>query len=308
MKKLLICMILLNTGCVLASPPRAKFTVHVADIETGISITNAIIKTGFTLKYDPWAGGSVHDPREESVNSDGYVSFSGKTVRSSRGGSVFSNGYYPQIFSIKCKKNLVLNRWEPWNPTIEVKLRPKKNPVPMVQKYVEWKKIPLLGKPVGFDLEEADWVSPYGRGKVSDFIFTASGYFQDPKKGSEGRYILSFSNDMDGIQAYHFPIDLRSSFKWSYEAPLNGYQSSMKKQVYWPPNGGVQQTDYDDKNNYIFRTRSRQLEDGRVVGCYGVIQGELQVGPHGKIKFSYHFNPIPNERSLEYSGENLLKK
>ena len=28
-----------------------------------------------------------------------------------------------------------------------------------------------FGKPIGFDLEKADWVAPYGKGECADFIF-----------------------------------------------------------------------------------------------------------------------------------------
>lgn len=187
-------------------------------------------------------------------------------------------------------------------------MRPIKNPVPMIQKYIEWKPVPDIGSTVGYDLEVGDWVSPHGKGKISDLILTSSSYFREGKRGSEARYTLSFSNEHDGIQVYRFSEDMRSSFKWPYEAPLDDYQPILEKFKHWDVNGTPDKTNYDERNNYIFRVRSRQLEDGTIVACYGMINGELEFIPQGKIKLSYLFNPIEGERSLEYSGKNLLKK
>jgi hypothetical protein len=33
-------------------------------------------------------------------------------------------------------------------------------------------RIPKFNKPIGYDLEKGDWVSPYGKGLINDFIFT----------------------------------------------------------------------------------------------------------------------------------------
>jgi len=302
-------MVLLSSGCALANPPSAKFTVHVTDSETGRPISNAVVKTGFTLKYDPWGtGGTVRDPREENVNIEGQISFEGKTVSQERGGNVHADGYYNHRFGMKYKKNRILNRWEPWNPTFEVRMRPKKNSVAMVQKYIEWKPVPNIGSSVGYDLEVGDWVATNGKGKIADFILKTSSYFQEGKRGSEARYTLSFSNKDDGIQPYRYPEGLRSSFKWPYEAPSDGYQPALERFRHWDLNGNPDKSNYNGKDKFLFRVRSRKLEDGSIVGCYGMLSGELEFIPQGKVRFSYYFNPVPNERSLEYSGENLLKK
>ncbi len=45
-------------------------------------------------------------------------------------------------------------------------------PIPMYARKVQIE-IPEINKPVGFDLVEGDWVTPYGKGKQADFIFQA---------------------------------------------------------------------------------------------------------------------------------------
>lgn len=301
-KKLLMCLVLLNTGCALASPPSTKFAVHVKDVETGIPITNAAIHTGFTQKYDPWGLGVGESTRiNEQVDTDGIATFEGNTLGDERGGSVFAEGYYPQMFSMKYKKNVVLNRWEPWDPIIEVKMRKIKNPVPMIYNRIENKLVPVFDQPVGFDLEKSDWVAPHGKGSVSDFIYSASLVTQ-PKEGI--RYSLTFSNPLDGLQEYVPPEDLRSSYIFPYEAPTNGYAATFNRYrlLKYPelPDYPANNLKEDKDVNYIFRVRTKVDNKGKIISAhYGRIQGEIRSTMKGGLYVNYWYNPEPNNRSLE---------
>jgi len=118
MKFLLIILTIVNTGCVLAVPPKMKFTLKVIDLETKQSITNALVWTGFTQKEDPWGiGVGKSYIIEEKIGSKGIATYSGNSVNGGHGGSVFAEGYYYSGFDFKYKTNKILNRWEPWNPT-----------------------------------------------------------------------------------------------------------------------------------------------------------------------------------------------
>ena len=309
MKISLLCISVVSlsfTAC--AVPPAAKMTVKVLDEETGAPMSNCVVQTRFLVKSH-WNDPDEYDEQKCISDADGLCAFSGIDDSFGYGGGVLSSNYYQSSFKVPYTGvNRLLNRWEPWNPTIEVKMRPIKNPVPMIYRSVTIKQIPKMNTPIGFDLETSDWVAPYGKGVVSDFIFNATWFFQDTQRGSDGRYTLSFSNETDGIQTYLFSKEISSSFKWLYEAPLSGYQPVLKKHISWPANGGERDTDYDETNNYMFRVRSQKLVDGSIVGTYGIIQREIEVGPRGSLKFEYWFNPVPNERSLEWNGVNLLKK
>jgi hypothetical protein len=303
---------MLIAGCALAEPASLKFTVRVLDSETGIPVTNAIVQSFFEHQYDPW-GNKPNIIKQEKVlvDENGEAVFSGKDLNGGIGGSAVAEGYYDgRSGRASERKNILLNRWEPWNPVIEVKMRPKKNPVSMVYKRIERKQIPLFDTQVGFDLEIADWVSPYGKGKICDFVFTASTNMAQ-KQGIH--YILSFPNNKDGIQPYMLPQGLHSSFVWPYKAPEDGYESGLDKyfifhfpKIDGPPFHNVK----DDKDiNYIFRTRTQFDDNGNMVaGCHGRIQGEVRISSKGEAYFQYWFNPDPFSRSLEYNGENLLKK
>lgn len=69
---------------------------------------------------------------------------------------------------IPSNPNIKNNRWQPWNPTVDVVLKQIKSPVPMYAKDVA-AEIPVLDTPLGYDLLKADWVSPYGGGRKAIF-------------------------------------------------------------------------------------------------------------------------------------------
>jgi hypothetical protein len=293
------------SGCALAQPPNTKFTVHVISAETSEPITNAVVRAGFKERADPWGSGIGKSTRvERKVNSDGTIVLSGKTISEERGGTVFAEDYYTHRFSKRYKHNVALNRWEPWNPTFEVKMRPKRNPVPMVHKGAKWTEFPIYGVPISYDLEIGDWVAPKGRGKIADLVFNVT----KSESPSRAEYVLTFSNLNDGIMEHQFPADLKSSFKWPYMAPKAGYASELEKyKVYKNPSRP--ETNLKKTVNYIFRVRTQTDEEGNIISaCYGRITGEIELTTTGRYQFGYYFNPVPNERSLEYNGVNLLKK
>ncbi len=307
---MLIGVVFTISGCVLAVPPTTQFTVHVTDAETGTPLTNAIIRTGFTLKNDPWGTGVGENIRiEEQVNEDGAATFKGNTIGDERGGNVFLVGYYPQGFSLKYKKNLVLNRWEPWNPTIEVKMRGKKKPVPMISQEKRYKvfEVPVYDQPIGYDLETQDFVKPHGKGLRSDLFFEFRRRFEN-SQNFDVSCKIAFPSEHDGIQECYFDETIQSSFKWPYLAPTNNYKPTMLWRSTRANAKPVKHT-FNEKVNYIFRVRTQTDQDGNIVSaCYGKIEGPFGVGWADKVNWVYWFNPVPNERSLEYSGENLFKK
>lgn len=297
------CLLLLNTGCALASPPDAKLTVHVVDMETNLSITNAVIYTDFTQQADPWGLGIRKSTRiKKQVNSDGLATVEGQSIYSARGGSVFAEGYYSQMFTSEHKKNVLLNRWEPWNPTIEVKMRPKKDPVPMVTKRVESLKITTWNKPIGFDLEKGDWVAPHGKGNQADFFVNMHRRFEH-SGDYDAMATITFPNDGDGIQLYENSKQFEtSSFKFPYEAPTHSYQNQLVLERH----ATLRETNcsFDPENDlYIFRVRTKKDEDGNIILANYGRMGRIEIGWGEVFDTSYWFNPDPHSRSLESLAE-----
>jgi hypothetical protein len=305
MKKFLFGMILLLASCALASssPPRTQFTAHVTDAETGNPITNVIVKTLFQHQYDPFNSQlNKVDRQEKAVDKEGYATFSGMDLNGSVGATVHAAGYYQDWAGMeRMKLNRILNRWEPWDPVIEVKMRKIKNPVPMVYKGVLRKKVPVKEGRVGFDLEAADWVEPYGKGKMSDFIFILTPV-TEPKQGI--KYSMVFKNPLDGIQEYIPAKESRSEYIFPYEAPTNGYHASLNKYrlLYYPviPDYPANNLKDNAEINYIFRVRTKVNDAGNIISAnYGRIKGEVILSDTPLIDLQYWFNPEPNSRSLE---------
>lgn len=312
MKAFLLLLVgVLGSGCVLAEPAASKFTVRVIDVETGLPVTNAMVQSIFEHQYDPWGNKpSIVDRRKEPVDLNGEVVFKGKCIHGGAGGTVFAEGYYSSHAGKSLDKNLVLNRWEPWNPMVEVKMRPKKNPVPMLHKSIQREDIPAWDEPVGFDLEIGDWVAPHGKGGKCDFVFTAS-KVTEPKDGIQ--YAIVFSNSLDGLVEYVPPEGMHSSYIFPYKAPVSGYISTFSRYrlLKYPvlPNYPANNLKEGKDINYIFRVRTEANDEGEITSAnYGRIKGEIRVSSKGEAYFSYYFNPDPQSRSLECNGVNLLKK
>ena len=287
---------LLCSGCVMAEP-RLKASFHVTDAETGGTLTNASVM----VYNDGW--------ETKQVDKNGFCTFETQGMSFGWKGTAKLEGYYNSKPRAEYKSiNHALNRWEPWNPTIEVRMRKKKNPVAMATQKIDRQMIPVWEQSVGFDLEKGDWVAPYGKGVTSDFIFTVK-----KAPGISGALCeITFSNAMDGIQEYVPTKAMDSEYIFPYLAPLNNYASSLyREKVYTDKNGLNFRSNAkpDTEINHIFRVRTVVNEQGNIVkACYGRIQGELRISSKGRLYFKYWFNPVPNERSLEWNGENLLKK
>jgi len=280
---------------------KAKFTMKVIDSQTNQPVTNGFVQTVFRHGY----GAFPDDPRwvlKVPLNKDGIAVLSTKSDLWHANGSIKVKGYYPGGAGFEFKgQNKILNRWEPWNPTLEVKLRPIKNPVPMVHKDLVLK-APILEKPVGLDLEVGDWVAPYGKGKITDF--TVMFNLLTPKeKGIH--YFLTFPNPDDGIQEYEFSKEMHSYFKWPYLAPLSGYQSSLDKYfvLNFPKILNAPKYNLKKNINYIFRVRTQRNKKKEIVSAYyGRIKREVRISPNQKFRLEYWLNTNSTSRSLEWIG------
>jgi len=280
-----------------------KVTARVID-ENGIPIQGAEAEVSFKFAK---AGGIGLDTKAEQgiTDKDGLFTAIGQGMASI---SLFAKkeGYYMSGRGYEFKTSTLSIRWEPWNPTIEVVLKKKRNPVPMYSKNNESLKMPLVGKPVGYDLEKGDWVAPYGIGMISDFIFTFSSVdraWTDYECG----YTLSFTNNKDGLQEYSFDADNQSSYKWPFGAPEGGYQSVLQKERHDTQKTGLV-TNAKENTNYLFRVRTKTDKQGNIVeALYGKIEGEINVWP-GKVRFYYHLNPDGTRNLEEDPKKNLFKR
>ncbi len=303
-KLLILCLVLqFNASCVLLGQneyPEAKVIVTVLD-DDGKPVSDADVTIGF----QPYGGYSKWQVKGKS-NKKGIFTGENKTG-SGVWFSAEKNGYYEGSAGIRFKKqNKLLNRWEPYPSKITIKLRKKKNPVPMYVESTGVIPLPFLGKPVGFDLEKGDWIKPHGKGEIADFVFIKKlEKIGDKEKLS---YLLTFSHPLDGIQEYVTKkIFSNSQFKWPYDALLEGYQKTISEYKIYKIRV-IERKDRPDAN-YIFRIRTKTDKDGNIISAnYGKIVGGFHFSSDDGIKFTYYFNPDSKSKSLEFDPKKNLFK
>ena len=284
--------------------PIAKVTLHVVD------------ENGNALSGIPFQMGAVNPTEAEST----YGPIIGKTVNGSIGkespsafgvldySAVDVPGYYNAGGKYRFT-NAVSGKWQPWNPTVEVVVKPILNPIPMYAININLD-IPVKDKPVGFDLEASDWVAPYGKGTVSDFIFSVSEKipFVNYSQPYDVTWALSFSNKGDGIQSVLVPQNVGSALRLPRVAPKASYQATLVQEL--SLNGNKRLNGADGENqNYFYRVRTVLDEQGNVKSAlYGKIAGTLQCWGDSKIHMIYYLNPTPNDRNMEFDPKKNLFK
>jgi hypothetical protein len=315
----------------------AKITIRVVD-ESGRPITNAPVSSSTIDSYRKGSAwwGDVPNYKEIIVLTDEHgvaEMVVPKTESSVTYGVRDFPGYYGGGGRYNFKESAA-GRWQPWNPMVELILKAIENPVRMYALAVLAHKIPDQGKPVGFDLMIGDWVPPYGKGKVSDFIFqwdtvttktvTNSAPSWDGMRTwtqsfYDSQLAIHFSNEGDGIQLV--AGDTSSALRLPRLAPADGYLPSFNEQAGidqgtnlikgMPPETFIKgHTDYNKDANYFFRVRTKKDAGGKIASAlYGKIYGDFgeNIG-HGQINFTYYLNPEPNSRNMEFNTKSNLFK
>lgn len=283
----------------------AKVTAKVVN-EEGKPMSGEEIYIGFE---GPGGGG---EGVKGLTDMNGYFTATGKTIRSVSF-MVRKTGYYQTYTEYDFTRTesgiLKSTRWLPWNPEVTLVMRKIENPVAMYARDMTKSgsiKIPVVGKEVGFDLIEYDWVDPFGKGKQADFIFKLDSTVKSQDE-YDGTLTLTFSNKYDGIQIVKEDREYGSRFKLPRLAPENGYQKKLAKHNKSLP-GKPYEEDFKKDNNYIFRIRSEEKDGKLIRAMYGKIQGEIRFGAReARIGFKYYLN-LDYTRNLEFDPkQNLFK-
>jgi len=189
-----------------------------------------------------------------------------------------------------------------WNPTQTIVLKKIGKPTAMYAKRLNTH-VPVLDKPVGFDLMAGDWIAPYGKGKETDMIFTVH-LDQRAESDFDYKLVVSFPNPGDGIQLFGtntFRFREGSELRSPHEALENGYEPQWVKTQSQKP-GEPSKNGRDENLIYFFRVRTVLDENGNVKSAlYGKIYGDF-------MRFAYYLNPTPNSRNVEFDPkQNLMK-
>jgi hypothetical protein len=100
---------------------------------------------------------------EGKSNKEGNFSASNEDAVPQVAVSAHKEGYYRSSKIVKfTSESRFPIHWNPWNPTIEIILKKKRNPIAMYAKHTDAIKVPLFDKSIGYDLEKGDLVFPDG--------------------------------------------------------------------------------------------------------------------------------------------------
>ncbi len=229
-----------------------------------------------------------------------------------------SGFYYDQGVRIRMT-NAVGGRWEPWGQTNVLVVRRIVNPIPMYARAFGGSElmVPENGKPVGFDLMKGDWVAPYGKGEVPDFVFTVRwksyGRNESRHLRYEAQMELTFGSQGDGLFEVHVPYHAPprgSVYRMPRMAPEDGYAPKYARAQFRSDNARSPELPQD--MNYFFRIRTRRNADGEITtALYGKIHGCIQFGvvdAGACIEMGYYLNPTPNDRNTEFDPKRNLFK
>lgn len=283
------------SGCALAQEltmPAVPITVEacVRDPD-GRPVSGATVH----LSLPRYRMGDINQSTDGVTNKAGEVTITGVAqqdygVSASKEGYYFTTGPDRSINTDKGFKQYAVGVQK-----IELMLRPIQNPIVGISKNVDRLRLPAFDKPLGFDLVERDWVAPYGNGKTADFIFTVGGYFKSINDYDQS-LTLTFSNKKDGISLIKITPRIGSSFRFPYEAALDGYESQRVWRKTFDGKSRATNIDNSGEANYIFRVRTELDERGNVRrAMYGVISSEVIIGGNNEIgrnvSFTYALNP-----------------
>ena len=296
--------------------PLAQMTIRVTD-DFGKPVPDTTVGVSTFHHWQPGEGfgKDISETFTGITDENGLVTISGQGLRgdfafSPREKAGFYRGSGAAEYQFKEAKE---GKWQPWNPTVDVVLKPIINPIAMYARKMgdvtSPLELPQKGQPIGFDLMAGDWVAPHGKGSVADLVFTLKETIpyvrvEDP---FDITLTISFSNKGDGIQSILAPINKGSELRLPRSAPKDGYEQTLVKEIGRstaknPINSGVR-----EDQNYFFRVRTVLDEKGRIKSAlYGKIDGDIQFWGNRKVRFNYCLNPNPNDRNMEFDPKKNL--
>jgi hypothetical protein len=296
----LLLLLLSSAGFVFtAGLPSASITVHVSDSQTLAPIAEA--KTRITFTVPNGQGGTKPLQRASMTDANGEFSATENSLFYISADAQ-KPGYYRTTASLDLRPTLN----ETYGPpaVIAIMLKRIGHPAAMYARKHARLELPKVGEQLGFDLIAFDWVAPYGRGQVGDFLFD----LQDPSKGGNDTartLLLSFSNDGDGIQSFEADPNEGSELRLPAIAPESGYAPSLIQRAdkSYRPN---------KKANYFFRIRTKKEGSTIRTALYGKIHGDIGVDTINSntalVFLTYYLNPDAT-RNVEFDpNKNLFKE
>ena len=270
-------------------------TFSVVD-DRGQSVSDATIRAAF------WNHEQKGHDFEKTTDENGLVALQDTCV-GDLNFSVTKDGYYDtrlRYWFFKARFECVENgRWAPWNPTIEIVLKRKVNPVAMhVKPKLKKVKPPVSNTWIGFDFQVCDFVEPYGKGVSTDLLMNYEFIPGESILYYRGVTSLLATNAWEGV--YKAKLDGSSIMQTVYSADTNAvFQQAMSFSYNRPVDKVEEDTRLKDDEYLVVRIRSRTDANGNLISAHYVkLVGTIEAD-EGGIWFASYFNPNENDPNLE---------
>ena len=291
--------------------PQAKIEGHILD-ESGGSIANIQVHGGFAVlkTTNPFEGqDSVHF--DATTDTNGVFEITGSTL-GRVGFGIDKAGYYWGHCSIDLVKHDA-GKWLPWPTVAELRLRKKESPTAMYARKLWLNPLPVVDAPVGYDLQIGDWVTPHGKGLVSDLLFTLH---KNYKSRLDYEWDMTIQSPGEG-NGFHpmSPADEspQSELRFPKVSPEFGYDVSQLQLGLKSDMKATVSKSSLTATNFFFRIRSELDEQKQIKRAYyGKLIGPIIVDVHDTqtalLRFTYYLNPTSLDRNMEFDPKKNLFK
>jgi hypothetical protein len=198
-------------------------------------------------------------------------------------------------------------RWIPWNPTLEVVLKEKRNPIRLFEKTADIE-LPMRGKRYGFDFAIGELVEPDGKGKNADiWLFCDGSMSYPPTQNFTNELTISAGQPFEGFALRR--KDMWSEMVMDYEAPADGYSQQFSLTIKRATDKIFENKELSSDEYLVFKTRARIQEKDQICASYGMIHGPIHYGVKSndregaRVILHYFFNPTVNDKNLESKPE-----
>lgn len=190
-------------------------------------------------------------------------------------------------------------------------------------------KLSIQNEWLDYDLAAGDWVKPRGKGEVADIRFKFHneflGWQMDDERMAktrahpnnrniteerlkelwgkyDGEVEISFPGEQEGLVEERERFLPYSQLTMPHQAPLEGYAPTRR---YTAKTYGYRTK--VDNVGFFLRTRVKVDRDGKILSAnYAKVTGDFELDARGALGLIYYFNPVPNDRNLEFDPERNL--
>jgi hypothetical protein len=302
-----------------AEQPVARVKARVVD-DQGKPVKGAVVGLGTLLGLAGGTGNPGDFPGTRNVrgstDENGTVVLECASPSGRYGMSVKETTGYYRDQGIDVNFTSARNgRWLPWETERKFTLKRILKPIPMRARTMGdtgRMELPELGKTYGYDLEACDWLPPLGRGKRADLCFELSGTYEDAENCNL-HLTITTPGKGNGLVEFLTPKrNAGSRLLSGHKAPEDGYTNRIVRN-YRETDGNLEANPYDPARNYYFRVRTKFDEKGEIVSAhYGKIYGDFRWGSARSAPASLHwlanyYNPVPNDRNVEFDPKRNLR-